>query len=249
MPTENPDLTVVLMTYNECVTVAPVAAELQAALDALGRPWELLIVDDGSTDGSGAVAARLAEADRRVRVVTHAVNGGLGAVYRTGFATARGRHVTFFPADGQFPAEILHAFRPAMDGADLVLGYLPERRGALVSRILSGAERIVYRMMLGPMPRFQGVLMYRRELVGALPLRSEGRGWAVVMEFVLRVSRGPFRVVSLPTSVRPRRSGRSKVNNLRTILANLRQILPLRRLVRPAASSGRSIPPDIDAST
>lgn len=236
MATDGPDLTVVLMTYNECVTVAPVAAELRSALDALGRPWELLIVDDGSTDGSGVVAERLAVEDRRVRVVTHAVNGGLGAVYRTGFAAARGRHVTFFPADGQFPAEILLAFRPAMDQADLVLGYLPERRGAAMSRLLSAAERIVYRVLLGPMPRFQGVLMYRRELVGAIPLRSEGRGWAVVMEFVLRASRGPYRIVSLPTAVRPRTAGRSKVNNFRTIAANLRQILPLRRLVRSAAT-------------
>jgi glycosyltransferase involved in cell wall biosynthesis len=242
MPADGPDLTVVLMTYNECITVAPVAAELRSALEALGRPWELLIVDDGSTDGSGAVAERLAAEDHRVRVITHAVNGGLGAVYRTGFAAARGRHVTFFPADGQFPAEILHTFRPAMDQADLVLGYLPERRGAPISRLLSAAERIVYRVLLGPMPRFQGVLMYRRELVGAIPLRSEGRGWAVVMEFVLRVSRGPYRIVSLPTAVRPRTAGRSKVNNLRTIADNLRQIVPLRRLVRADSPTDPPLP-------
>ncbi|MFI5235312.1 MAG: glycosyltransferase family 2 protein [Gemmatimonadales bacterium] len=235
-----PDLTVVLMTYNERVTVAEVAGELCAALEALGRPWELLVVDDGSTDGSETIADRLVRDHPGVRVIHHAVNGGLGAVYRTGFAEARGRHVTFFPADGQFPADILATFRPAIEQADLVLGYLPIRPGAWVSQFLSTTERLIYRLLLGPMPRFQGIMMYRRELIEGMNLRSDGRGWAVVMEFVLRVSRGGRRVASLPTSVRPRKAGRSKVNNVRTILANLRQMLPLRRIL----TTDQVSPPD-----
>lgn len=225
---ERPDLSVVVMAYNERVTLAAVVEELRLELERLGRPWEIVIVDDGSSDGTEREAVQLAEANRGVRTVRHPKNLGLGGVYRTGFSEAQGRHVTFFPADGQFPATILTDFRAAIAEADLVLGYLPRRPGALVGRTLSALERVAYRVIIGPMPRFQGVMMYRREVMDATPLLSEGRGWGVMMEFALRVSRGPWRVRSLATPVRPRVAGRSKVNNLRSIMANLRQLLALR---------------------
>jgi hypothetical protein len=100
-----------------------------------------------------------------------------------------------------------------------------------MSRVLSATERVLYRALLGPMPRFQGIMMFRRELLNEITLQSRGRGWAVVMEFILRVSRKPSRVISLPTAVRPRVAGHSKVNNIRTIIANLQQMARLRRLL------------------
>jgi hypothetical protein len=73
------------------------------------------------------------------------------------------------------------------------------------------------------------VLMFRRALLKDVRLESQGRGWAVLMELILRTSRSGYRVTSLPTALRPRVAGRSKVNNLRTIWANLIQIIELRR--------------------
>lgn len=229
MPDAAPRLTVVVLAYDEAENLRPAIAELLAELDVVGVPAELLIVDDGSTDGTGAIADELAAADARVRVIHHPGNLGLGGGYRTGFANARGELVTFFPADGQFPAEIVRQFLPRAADADLVLGYLPERRPSVVGRALSAAERVLYRLLFGPMPRFQGILMVRRRLLDELPLASSGRGWAIVMELILRASRGGYRLVSVPTAVRPRRSGASKVNNVRTIVANLKQVLALRR--------------------
>lgn len=230
--TAAPDLTVVLMTYNEVECLATVAAELLDALQELARPAELLIVDDGSTDGSGALADRIAKQRPGVTVLHHPANLGLGGVYRSGFSAARGRFVTFFPADGQFPGSILADFRACAESADLVLGYLPERRGTPLALALSAAERLLYRVLLGPLPRFQGVFMIRREVLLQIPLESQGRGWAIVMELILRVARGSYRVVGRPTPYRARATGRSKVTNTRTALANLRQLLELRRALR-----------------
>jgi glycosyltransferase involved in cell wall biosynthesis len=226
-----PDVTVVVMAYNEPETLSPVVDELAGALERLGRPWEMIIVDDGSTDATGATADRIAAGRAGVRVVRHPVNLGLGGVYRTGFASARGRYVTFFPADGQFPASILSDFRGAMEPVDMILGLLPDRKGTPLSALLSRLERILYRVLLGPMPAFQGILMFRRALLEGVPLRSTGRGWAVLMEFILRVSRSNARIIHRATPIRPRIAGKSKVNNLRTILANLGQVLTLRRLL------------------
>jgi glycosyltransferase involved in cell wall biosynthesis len=222
-------VSVVVMAYNERDSLEAVLAEIHGALQDLRRPFEVLIVDDGSGDGTGELADRLAASRPFVRVVHHPVNGGLGAVYRTGFAEARGEYLTFFPADGQFPASILGDFVPLMTDSDLVLGYLPDRRGSLVGRVLSVVERVTYAVLFGSFPRFQGVMMLRRAILDRMTLASSGRGWAVVMELILRASRMGLRMRSVPTAFRPRMAGASKVQNLRTVSSNLRQVLELRR--------------------
>jgi dolichol-phosphate mannosyltransferase len=216
------------MAFDEVENLEPMVREVRAALDRLGAPAEILIVDDGSTDGTAALAERLASEVAGTRVIHHPRNRGLGGVYRTGFAEARGDLLTFFPADGQFPASIVEAFVPAMEGRDLVVGDVA-RRDAFLGRLLSAAERAVYRILFGPLPRFQGIFMVRRDALRQLPLRSEGRGWVIVMEMIVRGVRAGWSIEGRHTALRRRRSGTSKVQNARTVWANLRQVLALRR--------------------
>lgn len=222
-----PQLSVVVLAFNEVDNLRPAVAELLQELKALGRSWELVIVNDGSRDGTGALAELLASEEPGVRVVHHPENLGLGGGYRTGFREARGQWLTFFPADAQFPARIIGQFFAHTDGADMVLGYLPKRDGDLVGKTLSLVERALYKVLFRSFPRFQGIMLLRRQLLDEIPLISQGRGWAIVMELILRASRGPYRLVSVPTEVRPRMSGVSKVNNLRSIAANLQQLWAL----------------------
>ena len=224
-----PELSVVVLAFNEVDNLRQALDELLAELARLGRPWELIIVDDGSSDGTSALADRLADERWGVRVVHHPSNLGLGGGYRTGFREARGEWLTFFPADAQFPASIIGLFWAHTPRADMVLGYLPKRDGDLVGKTLSLAERVLYRLLFRSFPRFQGIMLFRRKLLDEIPLGSEGRGWAVVMELILRASRGPYRLVSVPTELRPRLSGQSKVNNVRGIVANLKQLWTLSR--------------------
>lgn len=224
----HPTITAVVMAYDERDSLERVTLEIEGELRGIGRPYEILIIDDGSRDGTAEIALRLAREQAGVRVVRHGANQGLGGVYRTGFSEARGEFVTFFPADGQFAASIIGDYFPRMDAADLVLGYLPRRKDSLLGRALSLAERLLYRLLFGPFPRFQGILMFRRRLLSDINLRSSGRGWTVLMEFILRCRRGGARIVSVPISMRPRRHGASHVNNMRTIWANLREALALR---------------------
>jgi glycosyltransferase involved in cell wall biosynthesis len=223
-----PRVSVVLMAYNEAASLAAVAREIHDELERIGTSYEILLVDDGSSDGSSAIADQLGEGLVGARVVHHDGNRGLGAVYRTGFAQACGELLTFFPADGQFPATIIGQYLAAIDGVDMILGTLPDRRDALLARALSFAERLLLRALFGHFPRFQGIVMFRRELLDGVVLASHGRGWTVLMELILRAERKGARIRNLPITLRPRASGTSKVNNLRSIVSNLQQVLALR---------------------
>lgn len=223
-------LTIVVMAFNEAQSLAPVVQEISQSLDRLPRhAHEIVIVDDGSTDGTSACADEIAVMNARVRVVHHAANQGLGGVYRTGFREARGEFLSFFPADGQFPAEIIERFYPMMPTHDLILGYIPRADAGPVAKGLSFAEKLLYRGLFGPMPRYQGVFMLRRTVLMKTPLHTQGRGWGVVMELVLKIHRGGYRVSSVLTPFRPRMAGHSKVNNVRSVWANLVQAMAMRR--------------------
>jgi glycosyltransferase involved in cell wall biosynthesis len=223
-----PRVSVVVMAFNEAASLATITAEIHGELAGLGLGYELLIIDDGSSDGTGNIADELAATLPGVRVLHHGVNLGLGAVYRSGFAEARGDLVTFFPADGQFPATIIGQYLAAIDDTDMILGILPERGGPIAARLLSLAERLLLRALFGRFPRFQGIMMFRRTLLDGTRLVSQGRGWTVLMEFILRQARAGARLKNLPITIRPRAGGTSKVNNLRSISSNLRQVLALR---------------------
>lgn len=242
------DLTVVVMTYDEVRSVGRVLQEIVGVLRTLPVAGEVLVVDDGSTDGSGDVVRALAAELPEVRLVVHPENRGLGGVYRTGFEQARGDLLTFFPADGQFPATIVRDFLSRIGDCDFVLGYLPEGRPTPVGRFLSAAERLVYRLLFGPVPRFQGIMLFRRRVLRDLPLASRDRSWVVVMELIIRAKRAGFRMTSAPTTVRPREFGTSKVNNWRTIRTHLRQIVRLFFALRnaPGHAATRDPQPEQD---
>lgn len=220
------------MAYNEVETLDRTCCEILEVLNGTVPDAELLIVNDGSTDGTHERADSIKAQEGRIRVIHHARNQGLGGVYRTGFAEGKGDYVTFFPADGQFPAQIIRDFLPRMRDNDLVLGYLPAGSRAPSAEVLSWMERLLYRFLLGKLPRFQGILMFRRELLSRHHLQSTGRGWTILMELIVRCAKANERISSIPTEVRPRSHGSSKVNNMRTIWSNLRQLMALRAVLR-----------------
>lgn len=225
----NPDLSVVIMAFNEQDSLEIVVKEINALLRSLARTYEIIIVDDGSYDGTGTVANNLAKKLCEIRVIHHEANKGLGGVYKTGFLHAQGDLITFFPADGQFPADIIKQFLPLMKNVDMVLGYLPERNSSLLARCLSKIERFMLRLLFGSLPRFQGLVMFKRKLLEEFTLKSSGRSWTVLMELIIRAQKGRCKIISVPTMFRKRLHGKSKVNNIPTIWANFYQMIALRR--------------------
>lgn len=224
-----PFVTIVVMAYNEEVGLRPTIERTVNLFQADGRTFEVLVIDDGSTDATAAIADQMASADARIRVIHHTPNLGLGAVWRHGLEESRGDWVTFLPADGQIPPETAQVLLARAGEADLVLGTLPAMERSLTARVLSAGERALIKLAFGAFPRFQGGLAVNRKVLEAVPIAMPAaRGWMIVTELILRARDAGFRMVSVPTKLAPRLGGVSKVNNLKTVAANLRQLGELR---------------------
>lgn len=228
-------VSIFVFAYNEAENLPLVMEELKGVVAGLKRPYEIVIIDDGSNDGTGELSEMLAKEMSNTRVIHHGVNRGLGSVYMTAFKDARCDILTFYPADGQFSLSMLERFLALIDNHDMLLGFLLNRNDAILSRILSRVEKLLFRVLLGPMPKFQGLLMFRRNLLSEIKLISSGgRAWTVLMELIIRTYRSGYRVKSIEIELSKRLSGSSKVNNIRTMWANFKNLLLLSRYLRYA---------------
>ncbi|MFQ5809654.1 MAG: glycosyltransferase family 2 protein, partial [Armatimonadota bacterium] len=132
-----PSLSVVVPVFNEEDNLVPLHEEITAALDELGRDAEIVLVDDGSADGSLEILRRLQESDPRVRVVVLRRNFGQTAAMAAGFHSARGELVIVMDADLQNdPADIGALLAKHDEGYDVVSGWRKDRKDPWLSRRL-----------------------------------------------------------------------------------------------------------------
>ncbi len=226
-------ISVIVPVYNEQASIEMVIREAVSTLGETGQEYEVLVVDDGSTDKTGEIADHVAEEHQGVIVIHHKDNRGIGVVYQTAFSKVKNDYVTILAGDGEVPASTIPTFLASMDGVDVVLGFLPQGKFLsngkpdLRSRFLSGTERVLYRTLFGTFPKFQGNLMFRRQLLEEFPLSSTGRGWMITSELLIRASRAGRKMVSVPIAMRPRIAGKSKVKNLRMSIIMFLQMLRL----------------------
>src|SRR6266516_3161649 len=119
---EGPELSIVLPVHNEAESLPVLWRELDAVLARIDRPVEIVIVDDGSTDGSVDIAGALTRTDSRIRLVRLEGNFGLTAAFRAGFDVVRGSIVVTMDTDLQNDPADLPALLEALDGYDAVVG-------------------------------------------------------------------------------------------------------------------------------
>ena len=132
-----PEISVVVPMRNESPNVAELHAGLSAVLDGFGRPYEILVIDDGSTDDTFAKLAALQRRNPRLRVIRFRRNFGQTAAFAAGFARARGRYIVTFDGDLQNdPADIPAMIEKIAEGPDIVAGWRKERKDAFLNRRL-----------------------------------------------------------------------------------------------------------------
>lgn len=212
----NPQLSVVLPTYNEAGNVAALIDGIRGAMG--GTSIEIIVIDDGSPDGTPAIVRELAAADPRVRLIERAGKQGLSSAVFAGADAANGSYVAVMDADlSHDPEELPDMLAKATQGYDVVIGSRFVRGSAnqgqpLVRRamsvLLNTGARLV--LQLRPNDVLTGYVLCRRELLTTMPTRYSASGFKWLIE-LLATQRG-IRVHEWPIRFRDREQGSSKAN-------------------------------------
>lgn len=221
------EYTVVVPVFDEHDNLEPLTSAVRGVMERLGAPWELVLVDDGSTDGSGELLDALAARDERLHVLHFVKNCGQSSAFDAGFRHARGRIVITLDADLQSDPEDIPALLGMLAGCDAVVGIRERRRDTWWKRLSSRFANAVRNRLTRedivdtgcPLKVFRAdALRHLRMWKGAhrfLPtlLRLEG-----------------FTVRQVPVRHHPRRAGASKYGTLDRAFRGLRDALGVRWL-------------------
>jgi glycosyltransferase involved in cell wall biosynthesis len=229
-------VSLVVPVYNEESSLSHLLDFVMPALERHAEEFEIVLVDDASTDATPALAAERAAADPRIRVVRHAENRGLGGALKSGFAAARLRWILYTDCDLPWdPEETGRLFRAVeITGADFVSGYRHDRTG-------EGTLRTVYSFL------YNGLIhaafsfpirdvnfsckLFRRSLLEGMPFRSEGS--FIDAELLVRCRNRGATIQQIGLDYFPRTRGVSTLSSPRVILRILKDfatlVLELRR--------------------
>lgn len=201
-----PAFSVVVPFFNEEANVLVLLAEIDAAMTALGGPWELIMVDDASTDGTPALLAAAAASRPTWHHLAHAKNQGQAAALDTGLQMSRGEIVVTMDGDGQNDPADIGTLVELLPGADMVVGIRADRQDSWLRRAMSRLANKVRGRLLGDELRDSGCALkvFRREVIESfLPIKT-------LYSFMPALAKmAGFRLAERSVAHRPRGGGES----------------------------------------
>jgi glycosyltransferase involved in cell wall biosynthesis len=214
--------------YNEAENIAPQVLDVIENLRTITGDFEVIVVNDGSRDGTAAIVEQLAAGYPQVRLVSHSANQGYGAALYSGFTSANRELVFLTDSDRQFDLRDLHRLMPLIVHADVVAGYRAPRRDPFM-RVLNGVGwSALVTLLFGYTSRDIDCAfkLFKREILQHISLESRGATFSA--EFLVRAKRAGYRIVEVGVTHRPRRAGSQTGARLHVIVRAFRELFRLR---------------------
>lgn len=171
------ELSIFFPFWNEGKNVEKVALSAIPVAEKVAKKWEMLLIDDGSSDNTLTIAEKVAQKNKNVRVISHTPNRGYGSALREGFENAKYDTVVFTDGDGQFDFSEVTKFIDAIPGSDMVIGYRKKRRDNALRHLLMYMLKLWDFIFFGF--HFKdidcGFKMFKKSALNQImPLRSDG---------------------------------------------------------------------------
>jgi len=228
-PASVPSITVFFPCYNEAANISELVNKTLAILNKLTSDFEIVIVDDGSTDGTGKVIDTLAADIDSVKAVHHEKNLGYGAALQSGFKAATKELVFYTDGDGQFDVGEMPALLGLMRQYDIVSCYRLNRQEGLIRKLNGWAwTKLVCRMFGMKIKDIDcGFKLFKRSIFDNIEIRSTGA--LIDAEILARAARKGYTVTQAGVHHYPRKTGEQSGANLSVIFRAFKELLKLRK--------------------
>lgn len=229
---KNVSISVFFPCYNEQDNIARVVQQALAALEKLKADFEVIIVDDGSSDSTGQIADELAGQNSGVKVVHHRTNLGYGAALQSGFKAATKELVFYTDGDGQFDINEMPPLLGLMEHYDIVSCYRLDRQDNLIRKINGWCWTKLVCLLFGIKVRDVDCAfkLYKREIFDNIKLVSTGA--LIDAEILARAVRKGYRITQKGIHHYPRTAGAQTGANFRVIFRAFKELLKLRNQIR-----------------
>ncbi len=204
---QNSSLSVVFPAFNEEENVEYMVETAIEVLSKLRVEWEIIVVDDGSTDRTAEIAGELAELHQGVRFVSHPTNSGIGSAVRTGISSSSKTWIFYTDCDGQFDLTELQLLWNIREGTDVISGFRRHRQDPLMRLMYSFAyNTLTYIFFFSGFKDVDASFkLFRRSIFERISIRSSSS--VADLELLLLPRKCGYRIRQIPVSHYPRRAG------------------------------------------
>lgn len=226
------NISVFFPCYNEEGNLEDLVSKTLSFLPDIANKFEVIIVNDGSSDGTGEIADRLAKENSNVKVFHHPTNLGYGSAIKTGFINSQLDYIFFTDGDNQFDIRELEKFLPYTDEYDVVAGYRLKRRDNLIRSLNALGFNMFVRLLFGLKVRDLNCAfkIFKKKVIDSIDIDSTGA--FINAEILISASKKNFKVTEIGVNHYPRHWGSQTGANIRVVLRAFYELFKLRKKLR-----------------
>lgn len=223
------ELSVFFPAYNEEKNIKRTVLGAKKILVKIAEKWEIIVVDDGSKDKTGQISRKLAEKDKRIRLITHSPNRGYGEALKTGFYNSKYEWIATIDSDGQFDfSEITKLFEKA-DKADVVIGFRIERQDPLIRKIFGFGWTLLSNILLGVGVKDVDCAfkLVNKKVIKKIPKLESTRGGMISPELLAKTRKAGFKIDQVGVHHYERQEGRQTGADIKVIFKSFVDLVNL----------------------
>jgi len=222
-------LSIFFPCFNEKETIRPLTEKCLTIAKQICDDFEVLLIDDGSTDGTAELADQLANEHANVRVIHHTQNSGYGAALQSGFRAATKDYVFYTDGDGQFDVNELPLLLPLIEQFDIVSAYRLKRQDSFLRKV----NAFCWTKLVGLLFNLKikdidcAFKLYKRDIFDHIEMHSTGA--LIDTEILARAQQNGYTITQIGVHHYPRQAGQQTGANIKVILRAFRELLKLRK--------------------